>query len=193
LQLPRAGGIVRSVRGTVSTLLAAGVLLAVADSAAQSAGTPTATRRVTTDHLQVATFASRAVVTPGTPFALVFDIRPRERMHVYAPGADGYRIITVTLEPNPVLATKPLEYPASEIYHFEPIDERVPVFQKPFRLTLPLAISAAPEQAQAVAALDTLTIKGTLEYQACDDRICFSPKSVPVSYTIGLRPGGPAR
>jgi hypothetical protein len=181
------------VRSTVAALLAIGVLLAAVSSAAQSAGTATRTQRVTTDHLQIATFASLDAVRPGTPFSLVFDIRPRDRMHVYAPGAERYRVVTVALEPNPVLATKPLEYPASEIYHFAPSDERVPVFQKPFRLTLPLAVSAAPEHAQAVAALDTLNIKGTLEYQACDDRICFLPKSVPVSYAIRLQPGGPAR
>ena len=177
---------------TVFSVLLSTVFLLAGDGFAQSAGTPTPTRRVTTDHLQIATYASLETVTPGTPFSLVFDIRPRERMHVYAPGADGYRIITVALEPNPVLETKPLQYPASEIYHFEPIDEHVPVFQKPFRLTQPVAVSAAPERQQAVAALDELTIKATLEYQACDDRICFSPKSVPVSYTIKLRSAGPA-
>ena len=32
-----------------------------------------------------------------------------------------------------------------------------------------------------------LTIAGTLEYQACDDRLCFTPRSIPVSYTVKLR------
>ncbi|OFW13264.1 MAG: hypothetical protein A3F70_18015 [Acidobacteria bacterium RIFCSPLOWO2_12_FULL_67_14] len=162
-------------------------------TAAQQAGKPTPPRRVTTDHLQIATYASHDAVAPGEPFSIVFDIRPRERMHVYAPGADGYRIITVALARNPVLVTQPLQYPASEIYFFEPLNERVPVFQKPFRLTQPLAVSAAPAQRDAVAALDAVTIKGTLEYQACDDRICFAPTSVPVSYTIRIRPPDAAR
>jgi hypothetical protein len=33
----------------------------------------------------------------------------------------------------------------------------------------------------------TVTIAGTLEYQACDDRLCFPPRSIPVSYAVKLR------
>jgi hypothetical protein len=33
-----------------------------------------------------------------------------------------------------------------------------------------------------------LTINGVLNYQACDDTVCFTPQSVPLSWTIGLKP-----
>ena len=33
---------------------------------------------------------------------------------------------------------------------------------------------------------DALTLTGTLEYQACDDAICFLPQSIPVSFTVDL-------
>ena len=29
-----------------------------------------------------------------------------------------------------------------------------------------------------------LTIKGTLRYQACDDKVCFRPTSVPVEWSL---------
>ena len=29
---------------------------------------------------------------------------------------------------------------------------------------------------------------GTLEYQACDDNICYTLESVPLSWTMTLRP-----
>ena len=148
---------------------------------------PVAANRITTDHLQATTWATDEVVAPGSVFSIVFDISPRERMHVYAPGATGYQIIGVTIEPNPLLITRPVVYPSSEIYFFEPLNERVPVFQKPFRLTQSLAVSAAPEQRAALAKVERVTVKGTLDYQACDDRICFTPKSIPVSYTVRLR------
>jgi hypothetical protein len=121
-------------------------------------------------------------------FSIVFDISPRERMHVYAPGAKDYRVISVILEPNPLLVTRPMQYPSSEIYFFEPLNERVPVFQKPFRLTQSMAVSTSPELRSTLATVDSVTIKGTLDYQACDDRICFTPRSIPVSYTVKLRP-----
>jgi len=145
--------------------------------------------RVTTDHLRLSTYASHEVVAPGRPFSLVFDITPRARMHVYAPGADNYRIVGVTLEPNPLLVAQPLEYPASEIYFFEPLNERVPVYMKPFRLTQTMAIDGSRENRAEVATLDEVTITGTLEYQACDDRICFLPASLPISYTMKLEDG----
>ena len=148
---------------------------------------PVAARRITTDHLQVTTYATDEVVAPGSLFSIVFDVTPRERMHVYAPGAEAYRIINLTLDPNPLLVTRPLQYPASEIYYFEPLDERVPVFQEPFRLTQTMAITTAREQRAALADVESVTVTGTLDYQACDDRICFNPQSIPVSYTFTLR------
>jgi peroxiredoxin len=150
-------------------------------------GTPITASRIATDHLQITTYASDDMVAPGSLFSLVFDISPRERMHVYAPGADSYRIVGVNLDSNPLLVTRPLEYPESEIYFFEPLNERVPVFQSPFTLTQHLTVSAAREHRPALADMETVTITGTLDYQACDDRLCFNPQSVPVSFTVGLR------
>ena len=164
-------------RTTVSSML-----LALGDHSA-----PVSARRITTDHLQVTTYATDEVVAPGSVFSIVFDITPRERMHVYAPGAEGYRIITLALDPNPLLVPRALQYPASEIYYFEPLDERVPVFQAPFRLTQAMTVTTAREHRAELAKLDHVTVTGTLDYQACDDRICFNPQSVPVSYTFRLR------
>ena len=153
-----------------------------------SGGPPVDASRIATDHLQVTTYLSDDTVAPGSLFSVVFDIRPRDRMHVYAPGADGYRVISLNLDPDPLLVTRPLEYPESEIYFFEPLNERVPVFESPFRLTQAMHVSAAREDRAALVELGSLTITGTLDYQACDDRVCFNPQSVPVSYTVALRP-----
>jgi hypothetical protein len=145
----------------------------------QQARTP-----IRTDHLALVTYATDDVVAPGSPFSLVFEITPRPRMHVYAPGAEPYQVIRVRLDPNPLLTVRPPEYPPSEIYVFEPLDERVPVYQKAFALRQPLLVRA-PERGRGGAT--EVTITGALEYQACDDRICFRPQSIPVSYTVRLK------
>lgn len=152
-----------------------------------SGGPPLEASRITTDHLQVTTYTSDDEVAPGSLFSVVFDIRPRDRIHVYAPGADGYRVIGFNLDPDPMLIARPVEYPESEIYFFEPLNERVPVFESPFRLTQVMHVSAAREDRAALADRESITITGTLDYQACDDRVCFNPQSVPVSYTVKLR------
>lgn len=143
--------------------------------------------RLTTDHLKVTTYVSDVVVAPGTLFSLVFDVEPRAHMHVYAPGAESYKIIGLELDPNPLLTVRSMSFPKSEIYFFKPLNERVPVYQKPFRLIQELALSASRDDRAAIGKLDTLTITGRLNYQACDDKVCFIPASVPVSYTVNVR------
>ena len=79
-----------------------------------------------------------------------------------------------------------MEFPESEIYHFEPLAERVPVYQRPFTLLQEAVVAGTPETEEALAQLDALTVSGTLVYQACDDRLCFTPVSVPLSFTLDL-------
>jgi hypothetical protein len=61
------------------------------------------------------------------------------------------------------------------------------VFQKPFRLVQSMAVRTSPDARAALKSVDTVTIAGSLEYQACDDRLCFTPRTIPVSYTVKLR------
>jgi hypothetical protein len=103
-------------------------------------------------------------------------------MHVYAPGADDYRIVTMTLAEQPDIRPRPLSYPPSEIYHFEPLNERIPVYQKPFKLALEADIEGEARTAPAMR--KPIKISGRLEYQACDDKVCFAPASVPLSWTV---------
>jgi peroxiredoxin len=144
-------------------------------------------QRIATDHLDAITYATDDVVAPGSLFSLVIDIRPRQGMHVYAPGAASYRVVALKLDPHPLLMPRSVEYPAHEIYHFKPLDERVPVFQKPFRLIQELSLATSREARAALAENGAMTIRGALEYQACDDKLCYVPTSVPVTYTIGVR------
>jgi peroxiredoxin len=164
-------------RNTVSTIMIA----------LGNAKTPARARRIETDHLDMTTYVSDEVVAPGSLVSVVFDVKPNRGIHVYAPGAKDYKIINLRLDANPILATRPLQYPASEIYHFKPLDERVPVFQKPFRLVQSMAVSTSPDARAALKGVETVTISGSLEYQACDDRLCFNPRSIPVSYTVKVR------
>ena len=144
-------------------------------------------QRITTEHVEVTTYVSDQVVAPGTLFSIVVNVTPRPGMHVYAPGKHSYKIIALRLDAQPVLMVRPLRYPASEIYVFKPLNERVEVFQKPFRLVQDIALSASPDARKALSSAKTLSITGTLEYQACDDKVCFLSKSVPVTYIVSVR------
>ena len=144
--------------------------------------------RMSSEHLEVTTYPSDASVAPGDRFTLVLDIRPKRGVHVYAPGASGYRVISLSIAEQPFVRVLPLKYPASEIYFFKPLNERVPVYQKPFSLVEEIVLEYQSQAQTALRGKDSLTINGTLEYQACDDKLCFNPVSVPLSWTVGLRP-----
>jgi len=148
---------------------------------------PADARRLATAHLDVVTYATIAEVSPGSAFSLVFEVTPRNGIHLYAPGAGKYKIVKVSLDPHSMLTADPVEYPEPEMYLFAPLKEIVPVFQRPFVLTERITVSGAPEHRAALAKMTRITIKGTLDYQACDDRVCFLPASIPVSYTVKLR------
>ena len=143
---------------------------------------------VSTDHLKLR-YVRALEAAPGERLSLVVEIEPRARMHVYAPGAGDYQVIALALDDRPFIRSLPLTYPPSEIYVFEPLNERVPVYQKPFKLIQNIVLEDGPETLAALRAGGTSpTVTGTLEYQACDDRICFRPVSIPLAWIIILRP-----
>jgi peroxiredoxin len=144
--------------------------------------------RVSTAHLDVTTYPSDSSIAPGNRFSIALDVQPHNGIHVYAPGAKGYRVIGMTVDPQPFVRTLPIKYPASQIYFFKPLNERVPVYQKPFTLVQEVILEGTPQAQTAFRGKNSVTISGTLEYQACDDKICYNPTTVPVSWTLSLRP-----
>jgi hypothetical protein len=60
-------------------------------------------------------------------------------------------------------------------------------YQKPFLLALNVVPEATPEGRKAAGKTE-LVVNGTLDYQACDDKICYNPVSVPVSWKVDLKP-----
>ena len=150
--------------------------------------------QASTEHLDLKAYPSDPNASPGTRFSLVVDVTPKRGMHVYAPGSTGYRVVTVNVESQPHVRTMPIRYPASEIYYFKPLNERVPVYRLPFTLITEVVPEATVEARKSFAGKNELVFNGTLDYQACDDKICYNPVSVPLSWKVGLRenvPGAP--
>ncbi len=116
-------------------------------------------------------------IKSGAKTTLFVDVTPNPTIHVYAPGAEDYIPITVKIEPQPNVKVGKLTYPKSETMMFA--DEKVPVFQKPFRLAQEVTVTG-----QAGTAVP---IKATIDYQACDDKVCYPPESQPVMWTVTIR------
>jgi hypothetical protein len=177
---------VRAVATVVS------VLVAAATASAQTPGTappnpfgdPT---RATTPHLTVESSVSHITAGPGTRLNVTVQVTPRREMHVYAPGKHDYQVVALTIDPQPWARLEPTKYPPSEKYYFAPLNETVEVYSAAFRLTRELTILDTAEARKALAGQSSLTIAGRLEYQACDDKVCYSPSKVPVRFAVTLK------
>ena len=146
-------------------------LLAMALAVAQHA----APKSIETAHLSVTPVAG---TLKAGKVSLHVDVAPGPNMHVYAPGQPGYVAIVLTLDPDtPVTATGKAKYPAGEKVFMPVLNETQLVYGKPFRITQDVAL-------RKDAARGPLTIKGSLRYQACDDKICYKPTTLAVSWTL---------
>jgi DsbC/DsbD-like thiol-disulfide interchange protein len=156
------------------------VILALAIGAA---GAPT-----TTKHLTVATSVSPAAAVPGTRVSLVLDVTPKPAMHVYAPEQKDYIPISLTLEANDAVKAHVIQFPKPEKLFLKDLGETQLVYTRPFRIVQDVTVArsrAVVDRAGTAGA--TLTIKGALKYQACDNSICYAPVTVPVAWTLDLK------
>ena len=153
-------------------------------------GSIAGTRQTTvrTDHLELNYYATRDVVRPGLRFTLLADFQLPAKMHVYAPGVQNYIPIRLELDGSPNYKARPAEYPKSEMLYLPAIQETVPVYQRKFRVTQD--VTAAPGNAlqPIIAGGGELKITGKLRYQACDDKICYLPETLPLQWTLKVEP-----
>lgn len=143
-------------------------------------------RRNDTMHLTVVSSVNDTVAAPGKKLALSFAITPKRGMHVYAPGQHDYQVITVKVDPQPWLRVEPISYPPSEIYHMPALNENVETYGKSFTLVQAVTVLDSPAAKKALAA-GTVTLSARLEYQACDDKVCYAPQRIPVSFALTVK------
>lgn len=153
--------------------------LALSVGAVAQASEPTETK-----HLVVVA-STPAPVAPGARVSLTLDVTPKPGMHVYAPGQKEFVSISLTIQADPAITARAAQFPRPEKLQINALDPAQLVYSKPFRIVQDVT-PAARGGARAPGA--TVTIKGTLRYQACDDVICYVPVNVPVAWTIALKP-----
>jgi peroxiredoxin len=138
--------------------------------------------------LDVVTYPSDSAIAPGNRFSVVAQVTPHNGVHVYAPGAKNYKVIEFKVFPAKYIRTRATVYPPSEIYFFKPLNERVPTYQKAFTISQDIVLDGQASTRTALAKQTSMTIGGALTYQACDDRLCYDQVTLPLSWTVGLKP-----
>jgi thiol:disulfide interchange protein DsbD len=128
-------------------------------------------------HATITTSPAEVNGKAGSKLSLIVDVQPKPGIHVYAPGSGEFYIpIMVKLNPQPHVKPGKVAYPKSETMIFA--DEKVAVFAKPFQLAQDVTLDKSLKPGA------TVVVAGIVNYQACDDKVCFPPESAPVSWTV---------
>ncbi len=140
-------------------------------------------------HLQVAVQQSDRFGVPGSLVTLTAEVRLPPDVHVYAPGTKGYRPINLVIDTLPGMQFRPAVYPHPKILFLRAIKEKVPVFEGTFHISQDIRVNTAASFASSLGTDGkTFTISGKLEYQACDEQICYLPTFVPVKWQLQVLP-----
>jgi DsbC/DsbD-like thiol-disulfide interchange protein len=132
---------------------------------------------ITAKHLTISASAGEDVVHTGQRIVLAVDIDLPHGMHVYAPGVQGYIPVNLSLAESNAIVSHPAVYPPSKILRLKAINESVPVYTDKVRVLQDVTIGKNAKPGD-------LPIEGSFRYQACNEKICFIPETVPVKWTL---------
>jgi hypothetical protein len=127
------------------------------------------------------------IAAPGQRITLTADVTPGPGIHVYAPGHASYIGLALKIDDSPDWKAAAPVFPRATPF-VDPLGERVQVYDRPFRITTAFTLTLTPSMRQRASARESLVITGALEYQACDDKICYRPETIPVQWRIALTP-----
>jgi len=145
-------------------------------------------REVPAPHIKLALLQSDKIVVPGSRFTVTAEIELAPDMHVYAPGVKGYKPTELTMEAPPELKLQSARYPNAQVLYLPAIKESVPVFEGKFRISEDVVVSADRSFVSSLGTGKTLTLKGTLLYQACDSKECYVPQRPDLSWEVQVIP-----
>lgn len=141
-----------------------------------------------TKHLTVRWRAADSSAWGGSRTELLLEVVLPKKMHVYAPGVGGsYIPIRLGIASNPALLTihEPA-FPKSKRLHLKAIKETVPVYEGTFLIKQDITF-VQQKEIMAAAVDGKVAVTGEFRYQACDDKLCYPPASVPLSWAFKVR------
>ncbi len=139
-------------------------------------------QEITAKYLKLTAWAANDLVYPGSRVMLMLDLELPERMHVYAPGVQGYIPIQWKAGESKSWMAGPVAFPPSRMLRLPAINETVPVYEGKIRLTRELTIGQEKELAPALSPDRELMIPQSFVYQACDDKVCYTPETIPLQW-----------
>lgn len=142
---------------------------------------------VAREHVRVRVAATQQAVHPGNRFTLFIEVIPADGVHVYGPEVTGgYQGLDITIDPLPYLTAHPASYPPARTLRLPWTTERLAGYQEPVRVAVDVALGTRQEMAAVLEAGGGLRIGGRVRLQACDNRECWAPEDIPVTWQLDL-------
>lgn len=142
--------------------------------------------KIETPRFAASVWASDDVVRGGNRVTLVVDLDLKPRMHVYAPGVEGYIPIRWSMEPVEGVEVFETDYPKSKTLHLPAIGESVPVYEEKIRLTTDVLLGQPDELKSSLNDQGALQLQGELRLQVCDDKVCYLPEEIGLEWSLQL-------
>jgi len=129
---------------------------------------------------------SVTAVKPGANVRLALRVTLPEGLHAQSdrPREPSYIPTTLWLDPSAV-SVREFVFPPSTDFKVEGLPEPLAVFEHNIVVGIDASVPAS-------AAPGTLTIPARLRYQACDDKVCYGPKTIETSWTVKVDAAGGA-
>lgn len=118
---------------------------------------------------------------PGSAVRLWVDVTPRPNVHVYAVGAKDFTPVTIVPTPSEGVSFLKPTFPAPALQATLGAPLPVPAYATTFRISQPARIGERTPRGT------TLTLSAAINYQACDDRVCYPVLSAPVLWTVVVK------
>ncbi len=125
----------------------------------------------------------RQTIQPGRTMTVALRVELPENLHVQSDAPrDPFLIPTLLTFTLPEGVTvEEITYPEATDFLLVGGEEPLLVFGHDFTIEVRLALDAGVSPGEMV-------LPGNLEYQACDDRVCFAPANATVEWRVNVEP-----
>ena len=168
---------IRNVRlGLVCLAIVSAALVGAPAGHAQLAGPPRA---------EIAPLVAADGVAAGAGVLAALQVRLPEGLHVNsnAPRDPSLIPIVLTITPPPGVTVEEIVYPEAVDLAQEGADRPLAVYGREFVIGVRLTMADD-------LPVGDLSVPARLRYQACDERVCYFPVTVPTEWTVTLVPAG---
>ena len=132
-------------------------------------------------HASVVATATPATATAGAVVTLLADVTPSPSIHIYADGAKDFTPVSLVLTPNAGITAGRPKYPKPDAAAAPGSADAVPAYKQTFRIAVPVTVKSTANTG------DVVSIAGAVNYQACDDRLCYPVTAAPVAWTVTVK------